>query len=243
MKKFILLFATAFIIFAAQAQTQRTVQGIVRNDLKIAKSAAKAAETDKTFSMKNIKFWVYDGIEEADSLNCNQAALVISWHDGSKTNPDHLVWGYRWPKGEERCGLDMVEAVAKTDKRLLLLVQYTGSMGYTINGIGYEKRNSSQVQIAFDLEGAKKAGNTYPENAQKIADNAIVESQKTGLLIHPFGSDGTSRPAYDYDYWVKNSNEDFHWLAGWYNGYWSYFTRDAQQQTGNIHHGEHQAVN
>ena len=62
MKKFILLFATAFIIFAAQAQTQRTVQGIVRNDLKIAKSAAKAAETDKTFSMKNIKFWVYDGI-------------------------------------------------------------------------------------------------------------------------------------------------------------------------------------
>ncbi len=34
----------------------------------------------------------------------------------------------------------MVEAVAKTDKRLLLLVQYTGSMGYTINGIGYEKR-------------------------------------------------------------------------------------------------------
>ena len=49
MKKFILLFATAFIIFAAQAQTQRTVQGIVRNDLKIAKSAAKAAETDKTF--------------------------------------------------------------------------------------------------------------------------------------------------------------------------------------------------
>ncbi|MRY39228.1 hypothetical protein [Parabacteroides distasonis] len=61
MKNFILLFATAFIIFAAQAQTQRTVQGIVRNDLKIAKSAAKAAETDKTFSMKNIKFWVYDG--------------------------------------------------------------------------------------------------------------------------------------------------------------------------------------
>ena len=119
MKNFILLFATAFIIFAAQAQTQRTVQGIVRNDLKIAKSAAKAAETDKTFSMKNIKFWVYDGIEEADSLNCNQAALVISWHDGSKTNPDHLVWGYRWPKGEERCGLDMVEAVAKTDKRCL----------------------------------------------------------------------------------------------------------------------------
>ena len=49
MKNFILLFATAFIIFAAQAQTQRTVQGIVRNDLKIAKSAAKAAETDKTF--------------------------------------------------------------------------------------------------------------------------------------------------------------------------------------------------
>ena len=44
-----------------------------------------------------------------------------------------------------------------------------------------KKRSSSQVQIAFDLEGAKKAGNTYPENAQKIADNAIVESQKTGL--------------------------------------------------------------
>lgn len=56
MKKFILLFATAFIIFAAQAQTQRTVQGIVRNDLKIAKSAAKAAETDKTFSMKTLSF-------------------------------------------------------------------------------------------------------------------------------------------------------------------------------------------
>ena len=41
MKKFILLFATAFIIFAAQAQTQRTVQGIVRNDLKLPKALQK----------------------------------------------------------------------------------------------------------------------------------------------------------------------------------------------------------
>ena len=43
MKKFILLFATAFIIFAAQAQTQRTVQGIVRNDLKNCQKRCKSS--------------------------------------------------------------------------------------------------------------------------------------------------------------------------------------------------------
>lgn len=70
-----------------------------------------------------------------------------------------------------------------------------------------------------------------------------MESQKTGLLIHPFGSDGTSRPAYDYDYWVKIQTKI---STGWPVGttvIGVILPVTHKQQTGNIHHGEHQAVN
>lgn len=39
----------------------------------------------------------------------------------------------------EASGHDMIVAIAKADPRLVLLTQYTGPMGYTIDGIGYSE--------------------------------------------------------------------------------------------------------
>lgn len=236
MKKYLLLIVVALVTFTAQAQ--RKVQGIVRNDLNT--KAALTKETtplDTVFSFDKIDFWVNDATL-TDTINCNRAAMVISWNDsvsGNKIQPDYLVWGYRWPndtKDSVRYGIDMIKAIAKADKRMILLIQYTGWMGYTINGIGYQRASSQQVRINFDLEGAQDNVNyVYPSDAATIAANAISNGQSTGIIEHPFGSDGTSYPAYDYDYWKKTTNSSgYHWLAGWIKGYWSYFTRDAQNE-------------
>lgn len=225
MKKLFLLLV--LVMFAGSIGAQRTVQGIVRNDLKVSKTATRAVTPpDTTFSFGDIAFWVGEGT--------NQAALVLSWHDGSTTNPDHMVWGYRWPAGETRTGLDMIKAVASADKRALLLIQYTGSMGYTVNGIGYDE-DPTNLDITFDAASAKAhiTSYQYPANAQDIANQAITEGQVSGIINHPFNANtGTGYPAYDYDYWTidRDFYPDTHWHAGWYNGYWSYFCRDAKNQ-------------
>lgn len=224
MKKLFLLFA--LVMLAGSITAQRTVQGIVRNDLKSTKAMVKAATPlDTTFTFRDIQFWVGEG--------ANEAAMVLSWHDGSTSNPDHMVWGYKWPAGETRTGLDMIKAIASADKRALLLIQYTGSMGYTINGIGYDE-DPANLDIAFDANSAKaNVSFLYPANAQEIADQAIIRGQSSGVIEHPFNANvGGGRPAYDYDYW--KIDRDFypstHWNAGWYKGYWGYFNRNAKNQ-------------
>lgn len=224
MKKLFLLLA--LVLFAGSITAQRTVQGIVRNDLKSAKTMVKAATPlDTTFTFQDIQFWVGEGT--------NKAAIVLSWHDGSTTNPDHIVWGYKWPAGETRTGLDMIKAIASADKRALLLIQNTGSMGYTVNGIGYDE-DPTNLDITFDAELARaNVSFSYPENAQYIADQAIIGGKSTGVIEHPFNVNvGGERPAYDYDYWKidRDFYPNTHWNAGWYEGYWSYFSRDAKNQ-------------
>lgn len=228
MKKLFLLLAV--VMFASGMSAQRTVQGIVRNDLKVSKAAVRAeTPLDTTFSFQDIQFWVGDDGTQGPSSTDNRAALVLSWHDGSTTNPDNMVWGYYWPKNESRKGLDMIKAIAQADKRLLLLVQYTGSMGYTINGIGYDE-DPANLDITFDYEAAKKSY-SYPANAQQIADDAIALGKKNGIIEHPFNA-SVGSTVYDYDYWTidRDFYPDTHWEAGWYNGYWSYFCRDAQNK-------------
>lgn len=225
MKKLFLLLV--LVMFAGSIGAQRTVQGIVRNDLKVSKTATRAVTPlDTTFSFADIAFWVGEGT--------NQAALVLSWHDGSTTNPDHMVWGYRWPAGETRTGLDMIKAVASADKRALLLIQYTGSMGYTINGIGYDE-DPINLDITFDAASAIThiTSYKYPANAEDIANQAITAGRLSGIINHPFNANtGTGYPAYDYDYWTidRDFYPNTHWFAGWYNGYWSYFCRDAKNK-------------
>lgn len=151
MKKLYLFLA--LILMAGSISAQRMVQGVLRSDLPAEKqkAALMSARSNRTFSFDSIDFWVGDGE--------NRAAIVLTWHDTNKTVPDNMVWGYRWSADVDTIsGLSLFEAVMKADPRLIGLVQYTGWMGSTINGIGYSEFRSD-VEVTFDYEGARLNSN------------------------------------------------------------------------------------
>lgn len=220
MKKIYLFLA--LILIAGSINAQRMVQGVLRSDLKPeVQKAALSERSNRTFNFDSIDFWVGDGE--------NRAAIVLTWHDTNKTVPDNMVWGYRWDAAVDTIsGLVLFQEVMKADPRLIGLIQYTGPMGYTIDGIGYANNFRKDVGVYFDYAGATASSNPYPANAEQMAADAISNGNQTGLIIHPFGAPSeTGRPIYDYDYWKAPEASDTHWFAGWYTGYWSYFVRDS----------------
>lgn len=224
MKKLYLFLA--LILMAGSISAQRMVQGVLRSDLPAEKqkAALMSARSNRTFSFDSIDFWVGDGE--------NRAAIVLTWHDTNKTVPDNMVWGYRWSADVDTIsGLSLFEAVMKADPRLIGLVQYTGCMGSTINGIGYSEFRSD-VEVTFDYEGAS-AKFKYPydkETTEEMAATAISEGEDDGVIYHPFDANISGGPYYDYDYWTASTASNVHWFAGWYSGYWSYFVRDSYTQ-------------
>lgn len=217
----------AFYVVGAYAQV--LVQGqphpFARN---ISTKQESQLRADASFTFDDIQYWVGNG--------SNKAALVIEWHDGNR--PDAMVWGYRWDG--EATGHDMIVAIAQADPRLVLLTQYTGWMGYTIDGIGY---GESILNISYDLEGAKSEpknafkfeppitnpllGQTsHPEHPAEDVAAAIRQGVQTGVIYHPINAERYGYPSYDYDYW--SCSNGIHWQAGWYYGYWSYFVRSSQ---------------
>lgn len=179
MKKLYLFLA--LILMAGSISAQRMVQGVLRSDLPAEKqkAALMSARSNRTFSFDSIDFWVGDGE--------NRAAIVLTWHDTNKTVPDNMVWGYRWSADVDTIsGLSLFEAVMKADPRLIGLVQYTGWMGSTINGIGYSEFRSD-VEVTFDYEGAS-AKFKYPydkETTEEMAATAISEGEDDGVIYHP----------------------------------------------------------
>ena len=228
MRKFLsFFFVMAFYVVGAYAQV--LVQGqphpFARN---ISTKQESQLRADASFTFDDIQYWVGNG--------SNKAALVIEWHDGNR--PDAMVWGYRWDG--EATGHDMIVAIAQADPRLVLLTQYTGWMGYTIDGIGY---GESRLNISYDLEGAKSEpknafkfeppitnpllGQTsHPEHPAEDVAAAIRQGVQTGVIYHPINAERYGYPSYDYDYW--SCSNGIHWQAGWYYGYWSYFVRSSQ---------------
>ena len=162
-----------------------------------------SARSNRTFSFDSIDFWVGDGE--------NRAAIVLTWHDTNKTVPDNMVWGYRWSADVDTIsGLSLFEAVMKADPRLIGLVQYTGWMGSTINGIGYSEFRSD-VEVTFDYEGAS-AKFKYPydkETTEEMAVTAISEGEDDGVIYHPFDANISGGPYYDYDYWTASTASMF----------------------------------
>ena len=178
MKKLYLFLA--LILMAGSISAQRMVQGVLRSDLPAEKqkAALMSARSNRTFSFDSIDFWVGDGE--------NRAAIVLTWHDTDKTVPDNMVWGYRWSADVDTIsGLSLFESVMKADPRLVGLVQYTGSMGYTINGIGYCEPRATSMQISFQLDSAKAhVSYTYPDNAATLARTAINQGKSSGVIYH-----------------------------------------------------------
>ena len=228
MRKFLsFFFVMAFYVVGAYAQA--LVQGQPHPSARnISTKQESQLRADASFTFDDIQYWVGNG--------SNKAALVIEWHDGNR--PDAMVWGYRWDG--EATGHDMIVAIAQADPRLVLLTQYTGWMGYTIDGIGY---GESRLNISYDLEGAKSEpknafkfeppitnpllGQTsHPEHPAEDVAAAIRQGVQTGVIYHPINAERYGYPSYDYDYW--SCSNGIHWQAGWYYGYWSYFVRSSQ---------------
>ena len=228
MRKFLsFFFVMAFYVVGAYAQV--LVQGQPHPSARnISTKQESQLRADASFTFDDIQYWVGNG--------SNKAALVIEWHDGNR--PDAMVWGYRWDG--EATGHDMIVAIAQADPRLVLLTQYTGWMGYTIDGIGY---GESRLNISYDLEGAKSEpknafkfeppitnpllGQTsHPEHPAEDVAVAIRQGVQTGVIYHPINAERYGYPSYDYDYW--SCSNGIHWQAGWYYGYWSYFVRSSQ---------------
>ena len=228
MRKFLsFFFVMAFYVVGAYAQV--LVQGQPHPSARnISTKQESQLRADASFTFDDIQYWVGNG--------SNKAALVIEWHDGNR--PDAMVWGYRWDG--EATGHDMIVAIAQADPRLVLLTQYTGWMGYTIDGIGY---GESRLNISYDLEGAKSEpknafkfeppitnpllGQTsHPEHPAEDVAAAIRQGVQTGVIYHPINAERYGYPSYDYDHW--SCSNGIHWQAGWYYGYWSYFVRSSQ---------------
>jgi hypothetical protein len=96
-----------------------------------AASAQGAAIVDE---ISDVQYWVGSGE--------NQAVVIVDWQD-SKTLPvdplgQALVWGYRWPTGETRQGIDALVAIDAADPRLEFKFLPFGGFGQLLFGAYYD---------------------------------------------------------------------------------------------------------
>lgn len=167
------------------------------------------------------------------------AALVIQFNDGKEDVA--YVWGYRWDG--QASGEDMMRAVCASSKSLGAMVQYTGAMGSTLNGVGLSRDRSFLADLKYDFERAAIGGEVnfdyFTPNTSmgqtdapgyrtpELVQAAIDAAGETGIVEHPLNARRYGYPAYDYDYWQlaedERDNPALHWQAGWYQGYWSYW--------------------
>lgn len=186
-----------------------------------------------------IRFWTGSGP--------NKAALVVQFADNGPE--EAYVWGFRWDDSQYPDGAPtgeaMARAIAANSPDLLLFTQYTGSMGSTVCGFGYYDPDGFPMSesINYDFEGAsgdKRISFNYftpnesmnqtsapADETPGMCGEAIAASAESHIIEHPLNVRNYGYPAYDYDWWKSSS--DFatngqRWNAGWYDGYWSYWT-------------------
>lgn len=192
--------------------------------------------------------WVidWDKIEHWAGSGTNRAALVVQFaDDGPK---EAYVWGFRWNdgdfEGEGPSGEQLFRGIVAECPDLLLFTQFTGSMGSTVDGIGYfnPSKGSLANKIGYDFDGAKNDGrvsfNYFSPNefmgqtsapgnfTPTFCRRAINEAVDTRIIEHPINAKAYGYPAYDYDWWQPKETLDLEnerWNAGWYDGYWSYW--------------------
>lgn len=202
-----------------------------KNLLMIACGLGVCSAFGQTIDFDRIQHWTGKGL--------NRAALVIQFETPETTNPGALVWGYRWGNTETPTGYDMLTEIAKDAQNLAALVQLTGTMGYTLDGVGYAKDITSVLSgLSYDLEGAAHderisfgfydpntaMGQTHApgDEALSMALEAIEEAKETHVILHPLNYEEFGYPAYDYDWWTFGGNDGI-WNSGWYDGYWGYY--------------------
>lgn len=180
----------------------------------------------------------------------NKAALVVQFAD--KGPNEAYVWGFRWEDGQFPAGAptgeDMARAIAANSPDLILFTQYTGSLGSTVCGFGYYNPDGFPLSesLSYDFEGAsndKRVSFNYftpnelmhqtsaPGNdTPNLCADAIAVSADSHIIEHPINYKVYGYPAYDYDWWKSSADyvtSGQRWNAGWYDGYWSYWTGGA----------------
>ena len=181
-----------------------------------------------------IQYWAGDPAGE------NRTALIIDFQKADRKYC--YVWGYRW--NGTKTGEDLVRAVAAQSSVLTALVQYTGTMGSTLNGLGLSDDREELDYLIYDYAGASVSGDvsfgytylntamgqdgTPGANAEPMCYDAIEVARETGIIEHPLNALRYGYPAYDYDFWDLDAatieeNPSFLWYAHWYKGYWSYW--------------------
>lgn len=171
------------------------------------------------------------------------------------TGDSIIAWGFRFNEWVISYGdtirtpvhtIDMIRTVANADTRFSAMLQYTGVSGFSAGGFGfyYTRDDCSRVPLTFNLDSASgnpnitfryvKAPNCAAgQVAVPVTDPlilariAVTEGCARGIIENPFNA-FYGYPAYDYDYWVLTdpANDNYEWQAGWYKGYWNFFTRN-----------------
>lgn len=179
----------------------------------------------------------------------NRAALIVQFDEPDATSPGALVWGYRWADGEKPTGETMMREIARASSDMVILIQYTGWMGYTLDGVGYAPDVRTLLSgVSFDLDGAASdsrisfgyfepnttMGQTSApgQEALDLSFDAIAEAGVSHVIKHPLDAATYGYAAYDYDYWRLDKTgfarpDDYRWQAAWYDGYWQYWTGPA----------------
>lgn len=189
----------------------------------------------------------FDKIEHWTGSGSNRAALVVQFDLAESEDPGALVWGYRWDSDTEATSDEMMRRIAEASSDLVLLVQYTGWMGYTLDGIGYGPSTSALLgALWFDYDSAARDGrisfgyltpntgmgqtSAPGGDAEGLAMTAIDDAATSHVVEHPLNARIYGYPAYDYDHWKldesrlpESSLGKAHWAAGWYDGYWSFW--------------------
>ncbi|MCM1110989.1 MAG: DUF5074 domain-containing protein [Clostridium sp.] len=214
----------------------------------VAAPTSPAPQADGTTGATSPQYTVdFDKIEHWTGEGENRAALVVQFLGDENA----YVWGYRWPKGEERNGVTMFKDIAADTYNLICFAQYTGQYGETLCGVGLSDGMSLLNSLYFDFDFAKNesgatfdyySANTFMGQTEAPGDRtpdlcaaAISAAASTHVIQHPLDYGTYGYPAYDYDAWRVDTssssyNPDDRWNAGWYDGYWSYWTSPGNGQ-------------
>jgi hypothetical protein len=231
-----------------------------KEDATTTRTAVSTRQVDTTWiNPAEVQCWIDQPKLYPNAVD--SAILIIKFTDG-KNIDSVFVWGYRWNPysiyanpvtGEPDTvyvslhGIDILRSVANNDKRLTALLQYSGSSGHFVGGIGLNLYNGgatcSRVQLDFNMANARDSSYfsffspneycddgqvTYPYiNANTRTGQAATESRYTGILVHPFGGE-YGHAAEDLDFWYPTGylQDEQHWQSGLLKGFWGYYRAD-----------------
>lgn len=185
----------------------------------------------------------FDRIECWTGTGECRSALVVQFN--TEYDSHGYVFGYRWDATDDVNGEKMMRDICRDSRILCILTQFTGQYGSTLCGVGLSEGHNVLRTLTFNFGEAAKDPNitfdyynpssfmgqtTAPgDDTQRLCADAIDDAAGTHVIQHPVDARTYGYPAYDYDWWQPDESSPYYnesdlWAAGWYKGYWSYWT-------------------